>query len=74
MPGLWCVAGWEKGGCEMILHLPDGRYVSVESHSGKIWVTSYNGCGNVNPLTPEQAQEFGLAIWRAGRKMGRSKR
>lgn len=53
----------------MTIHLPDGRHVSVESHSGQIWLSSYNGCGTVNPLNAEQAMELGQAMFHLGRRM-----
>jgi hypothetical protein len=53
----------------MILHLPDGRHISVDSHSGKVWLSSFNKVGTINPLTPEEAKEIGLALWQAGRRM-----
>ena len=55
----------------MTLDLGDGRNVCVHSHSGKVWLTSYNGCGTANELTAEQAMEIGLAVWQEGRRLKR---
>jgi hypothetical protein len=44
----------KEDGCVRII-LPDSRHVSVEQHSGQIWLTSYNRCGVVNSLTRQQA-------------------
>jgi len=49
-------------------HLPDNRYISVESHSGQIWISSFNGIGVVVPLSFEDAEEIGLTMYRAARK------
>lgn len=54
-----------------ILHIDESRHIGVSSHSGMIWLSSYNGVGTVQPLTPEQAKEIGLAMWRAGRRASR---
>jgi hypothetical protein len=56
----------------VILHLDDRRHISVDSHSGKIWLSSHNGCGTINPLTPDEAAEIGLALFREARKMKRA--
>jgi hypothetical protein len=55
----------------MIVHFPDGKNVSVHGHSDKVWLTCYSGVGTVIPLTAEQAQEIGLALYRMGRKLKR---
>ena len=56
----------------MILHLDERRHVSVDVHSGKIWLSSYNGSGVVNPLGPEEAAEIGLKLFLEARKMKRA--
>jgi hypothetical protein len=57
----------------VILDLKDGKHVAVHNHSGKIWLTAYNGCGTVNELSFDEAQELGLAIYFMGRKGKRGK-
>jgi hypothetical protein len=56
----------------MRLMLPDSRHVSVEQHSGHIWLTSYNRCGVVNSLTRQQAIQLRAALLGAILEMEKS--
>ena len=56
----------------MIANLPPGLYASVESHNKQIWLSIHSGGSAVLPMTAEQAEEIGLALFRAGRTLKRS--
>lgn len=46
----------------MTLDLGNGKHVSVDAHSGKIWLSSYNGCGVVVSLTRAEAIKLRTAL------------
>jgi hypothetical protein len=41
-----------------IIHLPDGKVASVQSHNEKIWLHLYNGCGVTVALDKKQAMQL----------------
>lgn len=55
----------------MNIDLGDGKNVTVHAHSGKVWLSSYNGCGTVNPLDAEAAIKLSKALWYAALKLGK---
>jgi hypothetical protein len=48
-----------------MIDLGNGRMVAVHTHSGKVWLTSYNGCGVVNSLDLKQAKQLRARLFAA---------
>jgi hypothetical protein len=53
----------------VVIDLGDGKLVAVHAHSGKVWLTSYNGCGTVNFLDAETAKRLSKALWYAAGRL-----
>jgi hypothetical protein len=49
----------------MTLHLDNNHHVSVNAHSGKVWLSVYSGTGAVVPLSRKDASSLRSALLKA---------
>jgi hypothetical protein len=57
----------------MTIDLGEGKQIVLSADLGRLWTQIFANRGSLGvELTPEQAMEYGLALWLMGRRERRS--